>query len=346
MLAPPLPSRVMKGVARKTCRPSRPLSKNQSTLTHRPPVPPADTSSVLKSTPFRVPSKGKDIPSSLDSTLFSNVSAKVAARSHLHRSPNSNDVLEISSESSDTPSSSLKGKDNTGPLSPNQRQKNGMGNNSRPKKEVIEILDSDEELEMQIASTHPTPSPWVLQSPKRAPSSFRMTTKGKSGVTTPSSVKPSIQDRGKPTSVTTGPLSSPAASSSGKRVPDRSSLSTSPTLSRFSQAGMNPTSSPSSPVTDRALGQTPLSAGHPRKMAGISNASEEASVAASVSDDGSVNMSDLHAALGIPLTTDKCKEDAPSINVSFSLMFLRAIRSFLTATETPGKNCKKVHGLA
>jgi len=323
MLPPPLPSRVRKEVAKSSVS-GRLFPKNQSKLPPR--EPPANTaSSALKSKPFKVPSKGKDIPSSLDSALFSNVTAKAASQSQSHQSPGSvpdrGDVIEISSESSDTPPSSLTGggnTTNTTPLSPIQRRKKGTGNNRRPEKmsivthpEVIEIFDSDEELEMQRASSPiPSPSSQVLQSLKHTPPPPRTTAKGKLGMTTPSSGKSSVLDQG-------GPFSRPSASpslSSRNKGPGQSSLSTSPTLSRFPQTRVNPTSSPSSPITDRALRRTPLHASCARKTSGASKASKEASTSASVSDDGSVNMSDLHAALGIPPPSNKNKsrEDAPS----------------------------------
>jgi len=322
MFPPPLPSRVRKEVAKSPVS-GRPLPKPQSKLTSR--APPSNTpSSALKSKPFKVPSKGKDIPSSLDSALFSNVSAKVVSQSP-RSVPDPDDVIEISSESSDT-LPSLKRRDKITPVSPNQRHKKGMGTNRRPAMvthpEVIEIFDSDEELELQRASSHPnqSPSSQVLQSSLRTPPP--PTTKGKLGVTTPSSVKSSFLDRGNSMLVTTGPFSSPTAStslSSRNKGPDQSSLSASPTLSRVPQTGANPISSPPSPVTDRALRRIP------RKNSGTSMTSDDASISASISDDGSVNMSDLHAALGIPLPSkkDKSKEDAPStvsIQASFSLM--------------------------
>lgn len=321
---PPLPSRVSKESTRIPQPSGQPSSNKQSTLTPHPSVPLAASSSTMKPTPSRVSPQGKDIPSSLDSTLFSNVSAKLAAQPKVI--PDSNDVIEICSVASDTPLSQVKESDNTTlstPLASIQRLKNGKEKEKAPTvthHEVIEIFDSDEERETQRTPSQSTRTPVrVPQSQTRAPPAL-ITTKGKMAQATPSSLnffKSVVQDRRKTLPSITGSLSTPAvvaSLSSAKKIPNTLSLSKSPTQSKFSPAAMKPTPTPSTSVTKKALTRRSLSGGHLQEISSISNASAETSTHANISDDENINMRDLNVALGMSLISkkDKCKQNVPS----------------------------------
>lgn len=292
MFPPALPSRARKEAVPKVSTPERPSSGKQPALSAQPLVA---VSSASKTKPVVFSSGAKDIPSSLDSTLFSRASAKSATRSPLHRSPeivpDPNDVIEVSSASSDTPPPSpFKRKISAAPSTPSSTQRSKKATEKRKSAthfEVIEIFDSDDEIQNLLA----TPISRASQS--------RMSI-GQLGAASPSSaklLKSSDQDHGQ---ITSGSLqvSTPSAN------PPSSLTQSLPATPAIQSIGPNP-------LTEKVLGDLPHSAGHSRSQTGVS---EEASKPASISDYGDINMRDVHVALGLTsLSSKKGKEKEVSV---------------------------------
>jgi hypothetical protein len=182
MHPPPLPSRVGKTDRDRLLQTRLQLSSNSqhvpATATSRPSL------SFVTSAPSRFPSsatpksqrkisdpkpthgpKRNDIPSSLDSALFSAILSKKASSSFLVKRPESNsaDVIEISdNEDSVLPPSSDKGKVKLSTSSlfapqktPNRDKSDATSwkQRSNTPQEIIEIIDSDEEIPRQTTSS-------------------------------------------------------------------------------------------------------------------------------------------------------------------------------------------------
>lgn len=298
MFPPPLPSRVRKEAAREL--PTVNIS-----------------SSASNPTPFRNQSQGKDIPN-----LFSKASTRVVVKSNSPQSLTTGadpiDVIEISSGASDAPPSPLKGKAKTSKhLSLIKRPKKGIERFSRQEKtistihsDVIEILDSEEEQEIQGASNSSIRKrgSQVPLSPNCSPP-LGMTAMEKSDASTP----PFAKVRKTAIQVPNYPRSPPS-------------------LKHLSKV-MKPTSNPSSPGTESTPARTQLSGGHSRKRSSVSNTSEGASKTGNTSSDGNIDMRDLHIALDTPPPSKKGKgkEEIVSKQVIYSYMLMPTIHSFCSA---------------